>query len=107
MQDHVEQAVLGLAGVSRRYAFNGDGYYVRARLFAFIEPGGIVMRPPEPQRTSALARQGARTWTMPRTSLRHDWVYVPFGEAPAEELIGWLAAARDHVAGMDEVSRPS
>ncbi|HEY8623001.1 MAG TPA: hypothetical protein VIM74_03975, partial [Casimicrobiaceae bacterium] len=59
----IDQALLGLAGVSKRYAFNGEGYYVRARLFAFNEPGGIVMRLPEPLRAAALARLGARTWT--------------------------------------------
>ncbi len=111
-ETELDAAIIALPGVSKRYAFNGDGYYVHARLFAFIEPGvpgearnqaGIVMRIPEPQRSAALEREGARTFTLPRTSIRHDWIFVPFGpsgEDADEEVLTWAALAREHVAAM-------
>jgi len=95
----IDQALLGLAGVSKRYAFNGEGYYVRARLFAFNEPGGLVMRLPERLRAAALARPGGRAWTMPRTSIRREWIFVPFGDEQDEEIGELAKAACEFVAG--------
>ncbi len=102
-----DAAMLALPGVSRRYAFNGEGYYVRARLFAFLEqgePAGIVMRIPEPDRSRAVEREKAHTFTMPRTSVRHDWIFVPFGPSGADavdsEMLDWARRSCEHVAAM-------
>ncbi len=102
-----DAALLAQPGVSKRYAFNGEGYYVRARLFAFLEPGelaGIVMRIPEPERSLAVEREGAHAFTMPRTSIRHDWIFVPFGEPIAgavdSEMLAWALRSCEHVAAM-------
>jgi hypothetical protein len=89
----LEQFALALPGVEKRYAFNGEGFYVRARLFAFLEPGGIVARLPEDERQAALQVEGARLWTMPRTSERREWVFVPTENLSADELSAWLAAS--------------
>ncbi len=104
----LDAALLARPGVSKRYAFNGEGYYVRARLFAFLEPGepaGIVMRIPEPERSLAVARDGAHAFTMPRTSIRHDWIFVPFGAPVADavdpEMLTWAIRACEHVAAVE------
>jgi hypothetical protein len=95
----LEQLALALPGVEKRYAFNGDGFYVRARLFAFLEPGGVVVRLPETERQAALQVEGARLWTMPRTSERREWVFVPTEDVSADDLSPWLAASAALVAG--------
>lgn len=105
----IEALALTLPDVSKRYAFNGEGFYVRARLFAFFEParpdepGGLVLRLPDEARAEALQGEGARLWTMPRTSERREWVFVPAGDLDAAALARWLAAGREHaLAGVGE-----
>lgn len=98
----IEALVLRLPDVSKRYAFNGDGFYARARLFAFFEPdrpgesGGLVLWLPAEARAEVLEIDGARLWTMPRTSERREWVFVPADGLDAARLARWLTAAREH-----------
>jgi hypothetical protein len=98
----IEALALGLPDVSKRYAFNGEGFYVRARLFAFFEParpaepGGLVLRLPDEPRAEVLQVAGSRLWTMPRTSERRTWVFVPAESLDAETLARWLASACEH-----------
>ena len=98
----IEALALGMPDVSKRYAFNGEGFYVRARLFAFFEParaaepGGLVLWLPEESRTDALQIEGSRLWTMPRSSQRREWVFVPAEDLDAAQLGRALAAAREH-----------
>src|SRR5262249_16657646 len=83
-------------GVTKRKIFGHDGYYVDGRLFAFIGKGGLILKPPEQERESVRAFDGARGWS-PRSDAdveKSNWVEVPCpDEATIERLLPYLAHA--------------
>ena len=99
LRQQIDNAVLNWPRVVAGSAFGSAGYYVKGHAFAFWEGGGLVLKLPAEMRLEALARRGARRYTVPRGS-GAEWVLVPVDEtASLADLMPLLAAACRFLGG--------
>jgi hypothetical protein len=100
MQLQVEDHVLQWPGVKKRKIFGHDGYYVDGRLFAFIGDRGLVIKPPEEERESVRALDGAAGWSPDpgANTEKSNWIEIPCPDEDAvEQVLLYLSHAMTYI----------
>ena len=79
LQELVQEAVSGLAGIERRKALVSDGWFVRGKMFALVSrQARIIVRLVDPAAQSELlALEGASNWKIKNRKPLRDWLQLP------------------------------
>ena len=93
----IRDAVAGLAGVRVKRLFGTEAFFSGERMFAVLGASALVLRLPEPSRTTILRSGTARPFLSERLALSHGWVEVPY-ETEFAQLIELARAA--HAAAV-------
>lgn len=81
-RDFLMAALHGLEGVTSRRMFGCDGFFTRARLFAFLTDQSLVTKVPEAVRKRALAA-GARPFQVNARQRFGRWIEVALASRDA------------------------
>jgi TfoX/Sxy family transcriptional regulator of competence genes len=82
-RDFLAAALLGLDGVTTRRMFGCDGFFTRAKLFAFLTDTALVTKVPEAERARVLEAKGARPFRVSARVRFGRWIEVPLRDGTA------------------------
>ena len=80
----VRDALVTLTPVRVKKLFGSDAFFSGERMFAVLGQDALVLRLPEPLRTSTLLTGSARPFLSERLALTHGWVQVPYATELAQ-----------------------
>lgn len=80
----IRDALATLSPVRVKKLFGTDAFFSGERMFAVLGQNALLLRLPEPLRTSTLLSGAARPFLSERLALTHGWIEVPYAAELAQ-----------------------